>query len=388
VNVADDALTLATKWDLYDDDDGRLGALAGSPAERERVLAAARRMVDQRARNMEAQVAPDEPSAVRQIIGRTAAELLAETPDVPDWDIPGVSARGWLVKLAAREKVGKGTLIFYLVGCLERGTSSVFGPSRQMTSVIYTEEPPESVREKVARSGLQRARIIYGWEMAQARILTWEAKVDYLVWLAEEEGHGALFVDNISRAANVEDEAGVELARRAEYLGERAKAVGVTAYIDHHHKKGASSLGDKSRGGTALAGACDNNVEMVREGQWMSRVRALSSRGRLEATIWERKVALTEDGTGYEEVAGVAAPQSAGDRKRLRALVAAGDEGTTAAAFASVVGVSDDTARRVLPEFVEAGWAALDDEAYPARWTATAAGLAAVGVEPDDGLPL
>ncbi|MEA2194104.1 MAG: hypothetical protein QOG42_538, partial [Solirubrobacteraceae bacterium] len=38
----------------------------------------------------------------------------------------------------------------------------------------------------------------------------------------------------------------------------------VRIIIDHHHKKGASKLDDKSRGGAALAGACANNLEVER----------------------------------------------------------------------------------------------------------------------------
>lgn len=146
-------------------------------------------------------------------IGRTAADLLREEPVEPDWLIPGVMARGWMVKFAAREKTGKGTLIAHLLGCLERGKPTVFGEAKPpATSLIYTEEPAESIREKIERAGLEKAFIVYGWELAG---LDWHAKVDRLVALADEHGHGVLFVDNVSRAAAVEDDVVVARARKS-----------------------------------------------------------------------------------------------------------------------------------------------------------------------------
>lgn len=330
----------------------------------------ARRRMIAKVTMMAMQEAPEE--AFRPV-GRSAADLLSETPVEPDWLIPGVMARGWMVKFAAREKTGKGTLIANLLGKLERGKATVFGESARASALIYTEEPAESIREKIEHAGLSTAWIVYGWELASCT--TWEAKVDRLLTIASEGDHDVVFVDNISRAAGVEDEAGVELARAAEYLGEQAKALGLSVVIDHHHKKGAGKLDDKSRGGTALAGACDNNIEMVRVGGWDSRVRRLSSRGRLSATIWEQTIALSDDGRDYHSVADSTQPQTLKERDRLRLLDNV-DAGMTAAEFAETAEIGNNTARRALDDFVAKGWATEDQSAYPARWHSTGEGLA------------
>lgn len=218
---------------------------------------------------------PDPPER----FGRTAAELLAEQPEEVDWLVPGLLAPGWSMKLAAREKTGKGTLIAYLIGCLERDEATVFGeaPGRRVASLILTEEPPESMREKLAAFDLQRSVVVSGHELAG---YGWGEKVGLLVKHAVEDGHGVIFVDNISRAAGIEDENGTEMARACEQLIDRAREHGIACILDHHHKKGGSALEDKSRGGTALAGAVDINVEMVRSNDWTSRTRTLSARGR------------------------------------------------------------------------------------------------------------
>lgn len=307
------------------------------------------------------QYEPDEPLPTVEsdpepaaLPGCTAAELLAEVPEEPDWLIPGVIARTWTIKVAAREKVGKGTFILNLLGCLERGKGTVFGPATTpvVTALIYTEEPKDSIREKVAASGLQRARIIFGYQLGN--LPDWPTKAKRLVGIAVSEGHGVVFVDNISRAAAVQDEAGVEFSRAVEALSERLKAADLAGIVDHHHRKAGGPIEDMSRGGTAVAGAADNNIEMQRVGDWDSRVRKLSSRGRISATAWQCQIALSEDGTTYERVVGADEPQTVRERVRLEILEGAPD-GLTAAEFAAMADVSPRTARRTLEEFVLAG---------------------------------
>jgi hypothetical protein len=291
------------------------------------------------------------PAIPFELLGMTAAELLATAPEQPDWLIPGVAARGWMVKFAGREKAGKGTLVFSLIGCLERGEATVFGPATDpVTALIYTEEPIESIREKLEDAGLKRARIIQGWQLSAYP--TWKAKADYLAEVAKTEGHAVIFVDNISRASGCEDEAGTELARAAEYLADCARAVGATTILDHHHRKASGRLEDKSRGGTALAGACDNNIELERVGDWESRVRAVSSRGRMAATIWQRQIALSDDRRSYERVTESDEPQKADDRHRLRLLHDAPD-GLTRAEFQALTGLSKSGAQSALSKFVD-----------------------------------
>lgn len=302
-------------------------------------------------------------------IGRTAGALLAEIPAEPDWIIPSVLARTWTIKVAAREKTGKGTLIMYLLGCLERGDATVFGPATASCSwVIYTEEPGDSIREKLHHGGLDTSLVIYGYELDNIAA-TWRKKVDLLIELASAGGHSGVFVDNVSRAAGVQDEAGVELARAVEYLSSQIKAAGLTCIFDHHHKKGQGQLGDKSRGGTGTAGATENNIEIERIGDWESRVRRISSRGRIASTIWTRTIELSDDGRTYSMVADSHAPQVGEDRRRLEILAEVGEKGASVREFAAKIGKSEDTARRALVGFAQAG-RARKEGTQPTRYVA------------------
>lgn len=313
---------------------------------------------------------PAPPALDVGTIGRTAAQLLATAPAEPTWQVPGLSAPGWTVKFAGREKTGKGTLVFYLLGALERSLPTVFGPpaAEPITALIYTEEPLESIREKVERSGLSEATIVFGWELT--KLDGWAAKADYLVKRASDDGHGVIFVDNIARAtgATNEDENGRNLAKAAEKLGELAQAAGLTLWIDHHHRKGAGQLEDKSRGGTALSGACDVNVEIERIGDWTSRARRISARGRLSATVWEQTITLAEDGRSYRAVSGADGPADSKTRQRLRMLADAGEAGLTVAEFMESAEITKAPASRALAEYVEQGRAEIVPDSKPRRY--------------------
>jgi hypothetical protein len=178
--------------------------------------------------------------------GRTAAELRAEVAEEPDWLVPGILHRRWAHKFGGREKqAGKGTLVTNLLGKLERGEDSVFGPSSATASaVILTEEPPESIREKLDLADIQRSRIIYGWELSG---LLWPDKVKALIADALDFGHEVVYIENIARSAGIVDESGTELARACEVASDACAFAGITLLIDHHHRKSGGRVEDLTR---------------------------------------------------------------------------------------------------------------------------------------------
>jgi hypothetical protein len=279
--------------------------------------------------------------ALEALPGRTAAELMAQTTTATDWLIPGFVKRGWVTKVGGREKqAGKGTLITHLLGKLERGEETVFGPAAAapISALIFSEEPDDSMREKVAASGLARARIVFGWEFGDK---SWSQKVQTLVELTVLEGHGIVFVDNTSRAARITDEGGTEFARAVETLIDACRAAGLTLIIDVHHKKGRDSIENKTRGGTGVQGAVDINVEVERVGARSSRRRKLTAFGRVQATHWEKVIELSEDGTEYTlandepETVDVETQTAFTDAVKLRDCT----EPITAEAFGEMIGV-------------------------------------------------
>lgn len=309
-------------------------------------------------------------------LGRSAAQLLAQVPTDVDWLVPGLLGPGWLVKLSAREKAGKGVFCAYLLGCLERGDDSVFGPSAVAASLVYTEEPEESIREKIELAGLETATIVSGHELGS---LSWDVKVDALVDEAVYHGHRIVFIDNLARATGVTggEENDNTLGRLVGELGEKAKAAGLAVLLNHHHKKGAGSgIWDKSRGGTALAAACDVNVEMEEVGGPDDRRRRLSSRGRLRDTCWVRGVALSGDGGSYTEADVPNATTGRADKRaqvhQVDLMMLRGQAApVTARAFADLLGLSTVNAGKShLDKLVTEGAATKDTYGREHTWIA------------------
>ncbi len=276
--------------------------------------------------------------------GRRALDLRRMGAPEPAWLVPGVIAKGWMVQLSAREKGGKGTLVNYLLSRLERGDPTVFGPSPthvddSVSSLIYTEEPEDSLIEKANNFDLRLATIVFHWELQT--LGTWARKAQWLVERAVNDGHGLIFVDNVSRATGTTEEAGTELARHVELLSDLAKPCELAVILDHHQRKSGGNIEDLFRGGTALAGATENNLAMVRVGDHHSRKRKIASRGRVMATIWERVFELDASDSDYLEV----------DADDFRTQVVHSKPQWTVKAFAQTLKVSDQTARSWLNNY-------------------------------------
>lgn len=266
-------------------------------------------------------------------VGRTARSLRDSTPPEPDWLIPGILGLGMATEINGREKIGKGWFETYLLGRLEHGLETLFGPTTQAApALIYTEEPEYSLREKMEAFDVEQGFIVYHWELA---MLTWTQKVDWLSRAAIEKGARVLFVDNISAATGVEDENGVALARAVEPLTQKAKEHEFALLYDRHQRKSGGQVEDLSRGGTALAGAVDQIVAMQKQS---GNERRLKSWGRLWGHNWERTVELDEEHRDFADLG-----NSDWKLERLQTRTE-----WTAAEFAEAINASADTARAYL----------------------------------------
>lgn len=267
-------------------------------------------------------------------IGRTAWDLRESTPPEPDWLVPGMLALGLTTEVNGREKIGKGWFEAYLIGSLEAGQPTFFGPGRpgSTRSLIYTEEPETSLVQKFDSFDVRNAFVVYQWELAK---LGWPDKIKWLAERALELEAEVLFIDNISAATGTDDEAGVELARKVEPLARKAKEHHFAILYDRHQRKTAGKVEDLSRGGTALAGAVDQIVAMSKGNE---RERKLDSWGRLWGHLWSRTVELSEDHSEYTDL-------GSGDWKDARLIE--GDEWTVAE-FAEAIQQSPESARTYL----------------------------------------
>jgi hypothetical protein len=185
-----------------------------------------------------------------------------------------------------------------------------------------------------------------------------------------------VFVDNTSRAAQIDDESGVEFVRAVEVLTEACREVGLTTLIDVHHKKGYDSIENKTRGGTGVQGAVDINVEIKRVGGFDSRRRRLTAFGGVSATHWQNVIEHTGDGEYTLVDDGDLSNKVDEDTRRQftdhNALRECGT-GTRWPRFAKEIGVSTATAmtaRGRLNALVDAGLAVRQKRSgrNPDRW--------------------
>lgn len=277
-----------------------------------------------------------EPDPGVASIGRTARVIRESTPEEPPWLVPGMLALGSVTELNGREKVGKGYFLAYLLGSLERNEATVLGPGpgEPVRTLIFTEEPTQSLKEKFDLFDISDAMVVYQWELAGR---PWHEVIEWLVQNAVRLECQLIFIDNISAATGVTDEAGVELARKVEPLGAKAKEHGLAVLYDRHQRKAPGRVEDLSRGSTALAGAVDVIVAMTKGDTRGTRERTLTSWGRLWATNWVKQVELSEDKTVYHALEGDWKERHLFDREEW-----------TAKEFAAVIGATDDTARDFL----------------------------------------
>lgn len=285
-------------------------------------------------RNDAVPVLADVVEAAVPTIGRTAEELRLSTPPEPEWLVPGILGLGMVTEVNGREKIGKGWFEAYLIGALERNEATLFGPGRDgsVKTLIYTEEPEVSLVQKFDSFDINSSFVVYQWELAK---LNWLDKIDWLVNHALKIGAELIFIDNISAATGTEDEAGVELARKVEPLARKAKEHGLAILYDRHQRKTAGKVEDRSRGGTALAGAVDQIVAMEKGNE---RERKLVSWGRLWGHLWNRTVELNEDHNAYTDL-------GEGDWKDARLMER--DEWTVSE-FAEAIRQSTESARTYL----------------------------------------
>lgn len=242
-------------------------------------------------------------------MGEPAKLLRSKAPAEQDWLIPGLIARGGVTLVQGREKLsGKSTLVFSLIGALERREETLFGPpyKERVKTLIITEEPEYAIVDKCNLFDLQDAWIVQDWSWPMDKVEgytlqeKWVQKLVEVEQLANATGCVHVVIDPLSRIGLVEDEAGRELGFRAEAVSSFAyrSKLGVTV-IHHNNKRSDSAIEDRGRGSTSLQAAVDQIVQIERRGRKHMRRRYATSWGRVKETDWERAFELAEDGKTY-----------------------------------------------------------------------------------------
>jgi hypothetical protein len=248
-------------------------------------------------------------------VGQPARLLRMNTPPERDWFVYGLLARGGVTLVQGREKLsGKSTLIFQLVGALERNERTIFGPAygRPVRTLIVTEEPEYALRDKAEKFNLRDAWIVEDWVWPLDKMpggvvqKQWEFKLEQIERLAHAIGAEHVIIDPFSRIGQVEEEAGREPGMRAEAVSSMAYRGKLAVTIIHHNNKASDkAVEDRGRGSTSLQAAVEQIVQIDRvkdddrdDGKKTRRREAVSW-GRVEEADWSITFELADDGTSY-----------------------------------------------------------------------------------------
>ena len=250
--------------------------------------------------------------AAQHGVGEPARLLRSRAPEERDWLIPGLIAAGGVTLVGGREKLsGKSTLLFNLIGALERNEPTFFGDAygESVKTLVITEEPEYAIVDKLNTFNLNDAWVVQDWAWPLDKVpgdgmqAKWVYKLEQIEILAHAVGARHVIIDPLSRIAAVEDEAGRELGTRAEAISSMAYRSGLAVTLIHHNNKASgTAVEDKMRGSTSLTAAVDQIVQIEKRSKRSPRQRFATSYGRVEESNWEKAFELGDDATSYVEV--------------------------------------------------------------------------------------
>lgn len=316
-------------------------------------------------------------------VGEPAKLLRTRAPKEQDWLIPGLIFRGGVTLIGGREKLsGKSTLVFSIIGALERNEATMFGQAygRSVRTLIVTEEPEYAIVDKLNRFNLNDAWIVQDsyWPLdrftGETTRQRWASKLEQVEKLAHAIGVELVIIDPLSRIAEVEDEAGRELGSRAEAVGSMAARSGLAVVIVHHNNKRTdAAVEDRMRGSTSLTAAVEQIVQIDRRSKKSPRQRTADSYGRVEASNWTKTYELGLDTVTYTEVDVIAANEEE-SRQDLELVRSMGS--TTKKQFLEMLMLDPTDANlqqvtRRLEKLVETGLCVKDKKGREVEYTVT-----------------
>jgi hypothetical protein len=203
------------------------------------------------------------------------SEVIALAPKQPDYVVEGIAYKGAVTEIDAKIKVGKTTLLAYIIRACRRAMP-IFGlPTKPACFVIMTEEGIETTREWLDEVGLGDAddiiRIISFRDPTVQRViteLTWADVVALVALQAREWGADVMIVDTLSKWARIpgdqENSAGIAAAAMTPLEIVAAGEPKLSVWAVRHDRKAGGDVGDSGRGSSAFGGSADIILQLRR----------------------------------------------------------------------------------------------------------------------------
>ena len=230
-----------------------------------------------------------------------SAKDLAEQESAEfDWLWYGYLPLGYIVLLSGLPKVGKTTLLTYLLRALINGTDFLSLPTGftgdKKKILILTEENPAFLQRRFLGHGLNKEEILI---IQRFQVSDWEETISQISLAAEKENIALLIMDTLPAFWGVRDEnTAPDVLNAIQRLHKIVLQHGFAALLLHHLRKNPGEEGNAHRGSGALLGAVDIALELRRMQQHKNQ-RKIVSNSRFAETPQEHVIELSEDGQGY-----------------------------------------------------------------------------------------
>lgn len=297
-----------------------------------------------------------ELDAAEACIAVPAVDFCAAADDVgAEAVVAGVVVPGSITFLEGPPKDGKTTLMLGLVAAVLRGEGFLGLPTRCSPVVLVSEESRATLREALARAGLDQESRLHIIAGAAARRLPWPELVAAAVSECARVGSPLMVVDTLPGLALLGAEAENDAGAAAAAVGPLRDAAdgGLAVLGTRHARKAGGAVGEAGRGSSAFAGAADTLMLLRRIEGGPPEARRITTVSRFEGLPPELDCELVE---GRWRTLGTPGQHAfTGQRLAVLEALADGAELTAEKVASAVPGLSPRRAREHLEELVAKG---------------------------------
>ncbi len=285
-----------------------------------------------------------------------AAEFCAAADDAgAEAVVAGLVVPGALTFLEGAPKAGKSTMLLGLIRSVLAGEGFLGLPTRCSSVVLVSEESRATLREALARAGLDQELRLHVIAGGPARRLSWPELMAAAVRECQRVGSPLLVVDTLPGLALLGGEAENDSGAAAEAVAPLRDAadLGLAVLASRHARKSGGPVGEAGRGSSAFAGAADTLLLLTRIEGGAPEARRLATVSRFEGLPPELDCELVN---GRWRSLGTPSEHAfAGQRAAVLAALAYGVELTAEKVAAAVPGLSPRRAREHLEGLVRDG---------------------------------
>lgn len=246
-----------------------------------------------------------------------------------DWVWTGFAARGMVTLLVGLFKLGKTTLLAWLLREMAVG-GDLAGEVKPGRVLVVSEESGKlwALRRDEMQLG-DHVELLARPFKGRCNWHEWERLIDRVAALTRERGYALVVFDTLASLWPVVDENSAADVLRAVLPLHRIVEAGAALLLNHHPRKSDGAEGTASRGSGALPGFVDVIIELrpFAAGDRHNRRRTLACFSRLDETPAEVVIELTD--TGYVAIGDKADAGRADRRRLLQSLLPAHPPGAT-----------------------------------------------------------